>query len=82
MAELEQAILNGVDLRSTETLASHAEWAEAFLQKYQDVNADNVTDIIRKEIGLVFAEVLENAGVYKCDEAGREAFVRFIKYVK
>ena len=82
MAELEQAILSGADLRSTKTLASHADWAENFLPKYKEVNAENVTDIIREEIGLVFAEVLENAGVYKCDQAGREAFVRFIEYVK
>ena len=27
------------------------------------------------------AEVLENAGVYKCDEAGRDAFMRFVEYV-
>jgi len=81
MAELEVAILNGTDLRSTETLASHADWAEEFLKKYDNVNADNVTDIIRKEIGLVFAEVLENAGVYKCDEAGRDAFIRFVEHV-
>ena len=82
MAELEAAILNGTDLRSTETLASHADWAEEFLKKYDNVNEDNVTDIIRKEIGLVFAEVLENAGVYKCDEEGRKAFRRFIESVK
>lgn len=82
MAELEAAILNGTDLRSTATLASHADWAEEFLKKYDAVNADNVTDIIRKEIGLVFSEVLENAGVYKCDEAGREAFLRFVQSVR
>ena len=81
MAELEKAILDGTDLYSTETLASHAKWAEGFLQKYEDVNKDNITDIIRNEIGLVFREVLENAGVYKCNEAGREAFLRFIKTV-
>ena len=68
MAELEKAILDGTDLYSTETLASHAKWAEGFLQKYEDVNKDNITDIIRNEIGLVFREVLENAGVYKCND--------------
>lgn len=78
MAELEDAIINGTDLRSTETLASHADWAEAFLKKYDVVNADNVTDIIREEIGLVFAEVLENAGVYKCTPDGRDHFLKFI----
>lgn len=81
MAELEEAILSGKDLASTETLASHKEWAGEFLKKYEDVNKDNITDIIREEIGFVFAEVLENAGVYKCDEAGREAFMKFIETV-
>ena len=81
MAELEDAILSGKDLASTETLASHKEWAESFMKKYQDINKDNVTDIIRQEIGLVFSEVLENAGVYKCDAAGREGFLRFIESV-
>ncbi len=81
MAELKEAILSGKDLASTETLASHKEWAGEFLKKYEDVNKDNITDIIREEIGLVFAEVLENAGVYKCDEAGRDAFMKFIETV-
>ena len=81
IAELEDAILTGKDLRSTETLASHADWAEDFLKKYDDVNKDNITNIIREEIGLVFNEVLKDAGVYKCDEEGRSAFVRFIESV-
>ena len=81
MAELEDAIITGKDLRSTETLASHAQWAEDFLKKYDVVNADNVTDIIRKEIGLVFSEVLENAGVYKCTPDGRNYFLKFIEFV-
>ena len=34
MAELADALVNGTDLRATETLASHAEWAEGFLPKY------------------------------------------------
>lgn len=81
MAELEDVLLSGKDLRSTDTLASHADWAEAFLKKYDVVNADNVADIIQGEIGLVFAEVLENAGVYKCDTEGRSAFMKFIESV-
>ena len=81
MAELEQAILNKTDLRSTPTLASHADWAEGFIGKYDDINADNITDIIHEEIGIVFKEVLEDAGVYKCTKEGRDAFVRFVEEV-
>jgi UDPglucose--hexose-1-phosphate uridylyltransferase len=81
MAELADAILTGKDLRSTETLASHADWAEGFLPKYSDVNADNIMDIIHTEIGHVFSEVLEDAGVFKCTEKGRAAFERFVAAV-
>lgn len=81
MAELSEAILTGKDLTSTETLASHAEWANGFLPKYPDINADNVMDIIRTEIGLVFNEVLKDAGVYKCTEEGRAAFMKFVDAV-
>ena len=35
-------------------------------------------DMIQKEVGIVFTHVLEDAGVYKCTEEGREAFKRFI----
>ena len=81
MSELADAIINGRDLRSTETLASHAEWAEGFLPKYDKVDESNVMDIIHEEMGQVFKEVLECAGVYKCTEEGRKAFMRFVESV-
>ena len=65
MAELADALVNGTDLRATETLASHAAWAEGFLPKYDKITKDNVMDILHEEIGLVFNEVLQDAGVYK-----------------
>ena len=81
MAELADALVNGKDLRATETLASHAEWAEGFLPKYDKITEENVMDILHEEIGLVFNEVLQDAGVYKCTAEGREAFERFINKV-
>ena len=38
-------------------------------------------DIILKETGKVFAEVLEDAGVYKNTAEGNSAFIRFIDAV-
>lgn len=81
MAELADAIVTGKDLKSTETLASHAEWAESFIPKYDKIDESNVMDIIHEEMGLVFSEVLKCAGVYKCTEEGREAFMRFVESV-
>ncbi len=81
MAELSNAILNGEDLRTNETLSKHADWVESFIGKY-DVNKDNIEEILHNEIGIVFAKVLEHAGVYKRDENGIAAFKKFISSVK
>jgi UDPglucose--hexose-1-phosphate uridylyltransferase len=81
MAELADALVAGSDLYATETLASHAKWAEGFLPKYEKITAENVTEILHEEIGLVFNEVLKDAGVYKCTPEGREAFLRFVQAV-
>ncbi len=76
---LAEYITEGKDIRSNEKIEKHAEWVEAFLAEYDNVTKENVTDILKKEIGNVFVEVLEDAGVYKCTEEGREAFMRFVK---
>jgi UDPglucose--hexose-1-phosphate uridylyltransferase len=81
MAELADALVAGKDLRATDTLASHADWAEEFLPKYDKITADNVMEILHTEIGEVFKEVLLDAGVYKCTAEGREAFGRFVDAV-
>lgn len=79
MADLADAILAGADIRKDEILEKHADWVEEFLPKYQDVNAENIHSIIQKEIGLVFMQVLEDAGVYKRTEEGQAGFDRFIE---
>lgn len=79
MEQLSDYIVNGKDIRSNEALEKHADWVEEFLPKYETVTAENVMDILKYEIGQVFVQVLEDAGVYKTDAAGREAFARFIK---
>lgn len=81
MAELRDAIITGKDLHSTETLASHADWALKFMSKYDKIDESNIDGIINEEIGLVFKEVLECAGVYKCTDEGRAAFQKFIDAV-
>ncbi len=81
MELLKEAILSGRDIRSDEKIASHADWAKEVVRKHNDINAENIEQILRQEIGLVFLGVLEDAGVYKCNATGREAFLRFIDSV-
>lgn len=78
MERLAEAILAGADIRKDEELAKHADWVEEFLPKYQPVDQNNIMEILHKEIGNVFMEVLEDAGVYKRDDAGQAAFDRFL----
>ena len=74
---LEEAILAGKDLHADPATAMHAAWAESWLPHYR-ITAENAEQIIREEVGRVFVGVLEDAGVYKTDEAGRAGVRRFI----
>ena len=75
---LKEYILEGKDIRSEECIEKHADWVEEFLPQYPDVNAENIEEILQKEVGKVFCQVLEDAGVYKYTPEGLEAFRRFI----
>ena len=80
LAVLGEKMVKGEDLRADPLTASHAEWAERIMQE-NEVTADTVTDILQREVGLVFAQVLEHAGVYKRTEEGKKAFLRFAESV-
>ena len=69
-----------IAVRSDPALEKHADWAEEFCSR-RTVNADNVHEVIRDEIGKVFAKVLEHAGVYKRTPEGEAAFDRFVEYL-
>lgn len=79
MELLRQYILEGKDIRSNEQIAKHADWADEFLPAYTNISADNINHILEQEIGKVFCQVLEDAGVYKNTEEGRKAFRRFLE---
>ena len=80
LAALEKAILSGADLAADDVLAKHAPWAEELKTRYT-FTKENVTEILREEVGHIFARVLEHAGVYRRSEAGKAAFLRFVAAV-
>ena len=80
LTALADALVSGAALRADETLEKHADWAEELQKKYT-FTKDNAMGILQEEVGRVFATVLEHAGVYKCTEEGRAAFLRFIEGV-
>ena len=78
LAALAEAIVSGAPL--TGDLEKHAPWAEE-LKKQYTFTPENVEGILQTEVGKVFARVLEHAGVYKRNAAGKEAFMRFVEGV-
>lgn len=74
LAVLAEKMVKGEDLRADPLTESHADWAEGFAS---EVTAENAMDVIQREVGKVFATVLEHAGVYK----DTEAFLRFVETV-
>lgn len=63
--------------KSYNELGPHKQWAETMAQNYQ-INNDNVDEIIYKEVGLKFKSVLADAGVFKDNEQGNNAFKQFL----
>lgn len=79
LEQLADAIIAKEDLRANEVLEKHADWVDEFLPKYETITKENVMDIIKNEVGIVFGKVLEHAGVYKRNAEGMAAFEKFIK---
>ena len=74
---LKEYILEEKDIRSNDSIEKHADWVDEFLPNYPEINASNIGEILQQEVGKVFCQVLEDAGVYKCTPEGMEAFERF-----
>ena len=80
LAAVADKLVRGEDLRDDPLTASHADWAEEFRNRYA-LTAGNALDVVYHEVGLVFAKVLEHAGVYARTPVGQEAFLRFLRQV-
>ena len=80
LAAVADSLVSGSDLRASALTEKHADWAERFQTKYT-ITRENALDIVQRETGLVFVQVLEHAGVYKRSNEGREAFLRFLKTI-
>ena len=77
LADLEIALKENKDIRQDEELSKHADWVDELKTKYKTID----TQVLQKEVGLVFSKVLEDAGVFKRTEEGQKAFWRFVEKI-
>lgn len=82
LAAVGSALAEHKDLLQEPLTAPHAEWAEGVKARHPELNSENVSEIIRVEVGAVFEQVLLDAGVFKRTESGSEAFERFVRELK
>lgn len=81
LSAVADALARGSDLRGNDLTDKHAEWAESFRKRYT-ITEKNALDVVLAETGLVFAKVLEHAGVYARSAEGKAAFLKFAEQVK
>lgn len=77
MGILAQAIVEGKNVHDIEEIKIHGDWVDEWKDSYE-ITKENIEEIIQKEIGTCFVQVLECAGVYKRTKEGFEAFKRFL----
>lgn len=77
LEELRKAMLECKNIYQIDSLKHHAEWADEVKAKHPEFNEANSKEIIEMETGLVFKKVLEDSGVFKRNEEGKKAFIKF-----
>ena len=78
MELLKQCLLKKKTIDCDESLEKHQQWFEELIAKHQ-FNEENVDQILKDEIAVKFVKVLENAGVFKMNDEGIEAFIKFVE---
>ena len=78
---LEQCLIGDKCIDDYRELDQHRKWFRQLKSKYAGMNVD-YSEILRFEVGKVFERVLEDAGVFKRDDKGQKAFLRFIDVIR
>lgn len=74
-------ITQNISFSTYAELEKHKSWIDQLLIKFPNLIYMDITQVLQKEIGLIFQKMLEDGGVFKQDSDGWEYFRRFIKNV-
>lgn len=80
LAQIEECLINKEPL--AETLQIHQDWYQHLMNTYQDTPKEELHKAIQDEVGHIFEQVLEDAGVFKQDEKGQQAFQKFLHTIE
>lgn len=77
LALLKECLLGEKNIQDYDVLDKHTSWYEEL--KNNTITKENVDDVVNESLANKFSEVLENAGVFKMDDTGIQAFEAFIE---
>lgn len=75
-----ECLLDGSDPLDNPAAAAHAEWILELRARYTRFDPETIRTLLEAETGKVFVGVLEDAGVFKRDEAGQAGLRRFAEH--
>lgn len=69
-------------LSEDEALSKHLPWIKSLIKNYGlEMNEIDAKETLQEEVGKIFVKVLEDAGVYKRNEKGQQAFYKFMNVI-
>lgn len=75
---LKQCLLTNKNIDDYLELNKHKDWYNE-LKKMYNFNIDNIDEIMENELTVKFVNVLEDAGVFKMNDEGINAFIDFVE---
>ncbi|MCM8710090.1 UDP-glucose--hexose-1-phosphate uridylyltransferase [Clostridium sp. SYSU_GA19001] len=72
--------LKAAEENADDSIHKHAVWIKAMAEKYgTNCSSEKAEEVLKKEVGNKFLQVLIDAGVYKRNKEGQEGFVKLIE---
>ena len=72
------ALASGADVSKDPRISHHGEWVNELRATHSEITEENARSIVEDGVGQVFLKVLLDAGVFKRDDEGKAAFLRFV----
>lgn len=77
LQDIKESLLAHKEILEGEALQKHQEWYQELKEKQAEYA--NIDDLIKDQLTIIFTHVLEDAGVFKMNEEGIQAFIEFVK---
>lgn len=67
--------------QDNQEINKHIPWIERMLSENLTLSYSEAKELVKKEVGIIFSKVLEDAGVFKRNEKGQEGFSKFLNNI-